>query len=142
MLRVCVLSHFSHVRFFAIPWTVARQAPLSMGCSRQEYWGGLPCPPPGDLPDPGIEPASPASPTSQADSLPLSRLQYNAAHAGGSCAVCTETESELFGTNGINSLLCRLLEAGHFLAQTHAWWLCSHRQPLLIEAAFDTHTGP
>ena len=41
------------------PMTVARQAPLSMGFSRQEYWSGLPCPPPGDLPDPGIEPASP-----------------------------------------------------------------------------------
>ena len=40
------------------PWTVARQAPLSMGFSRQEYWSGLPCPPPGDLPDLGIEPAS------------------------------------------------------------------------------------
>ena len=43
-------------------WTVARQAPLSMGFSRQEYWSGLPCPPPGDLPDSGIEPASLMSP--------------------------------------------------------------------------------
>ena len=42
------------------PWTVPHQAPLSMGFSRQEYWSGLPCPPPGDLPDPGIKPASPA----------------------------------------------------------------------------------
>ena len=41
------------------PWTVAHQVPLSMGFSRQEYWSGLPSPPPGDLPDPGIEPASP-----------------------------------------------------------------------------------
>ena len=56
----------------ATPWTVARQAPLSMGFSRQEYWSGLPCPPPGDLPHPGIQPASPASPASQVDSLPLS----------------------------------------------------------------------
>ena len=39
------------------PWTVARQAPLSMGFSRQEYWSGVPCPPPGDLPNPGIKPA-------------------------------------------------------------------------------------
>ena len=52
----CVLSHFSHVRLFATLWTVARQAPLSMGFSRQEYWSGLPCPPPGDLPYPGIKP--------------------------------------------------------------------------------------
>ena len=42
----------------AIPWTVARQAPLSMGFPRQEYWSGLPFPPPGDLPDPGIESTS------------------------------------------------------------------------------------
>ena len=50
----------------ATPWTVARQAPLSMGFPRQEYWSGLSCPPPGDLPNPGIEPLSPAL---QADSL-------------------------------------------------------------------------
>ena len=50
-----------HVQPFATPWTVARQAPLSMGFSRQEYWSGLPCPPPGDLPDPGIKPESLAS---------------------------------------------------------------------------------
>ena len=49
------------------PWTVARQAPLFMGCSRQEYWSGLPCPHPGDLPGPGVKPASTAS---QADSEP------------------------------------------------------------------------
>jgi len=45
---------------FATPWTVALQAPLSMGFPRQEYWSGLPFPPPEDLPDPGIGPASPA----------------------------------------------------------------------------------
>ena len=49
------------------PWTVACQAPLSMGFSRQEYWSGLPFPSPGDLPNPGIEPGSPAL---QADSFP------------------------------------------------------------------------
>ena len=53
-----VLSRSSHVRLCVAVWTVARQAPLSMGFSRQEYWSGLPCPPPGDLPDPGIEPTS------------------------------------------------------------------------------------
>ena len=46
-------------RLFETPWTVARQAPLSMGFSRQEPWSGLPGPPPGDLPHPGIEPRSP-----------------------------------------------------------------------------------
>ena len=58
---VCVLSCFSHVQLFATLWTIARQVPLSMGFSRQEYWSGLPCPPPGDLPNPGIEPESPMS---------------------------------------------------------------------------------
>ena len=48
---MCVLSRFSHVLFFATPWTVARQAALSVGFSRQKYWSGLPCPPPGELPD-------------------------------------------------------------------------------------------
>ena len=48
----------SHVRLFTALWTVACQAPLSMGFSQQEYWSGLPCPPPGDLPNPGIKPAS------------------------------------------------------------------------------------
>ena len=56
----------SCVRLFATPWTVAHQAPPSMGFSRQEYWSGLPFSSPGDLPDPGIEPRSPAI---QADAL-------------------------------------------------------------------------
>ena len=59
----CVLSHFSRVWLFATLWTVAHQASLTMGFSRQEYWSGLPCPPPGDLPNPGIEPMSLKSPT-------------------------------------------------------------------------------
>ena len=50
----------SRVPLFATLWTVAYQAPQSMGFSRQEYWSGLPCPSPGDLPDPGIEPGNPA----------------------------------------------------------------------------------
>ena len=63
---VCVCISRSVVSDSAIPFTVARQAPLSMAFSRQEYWSRLPCPSPGDLPDPGIEPRSPAL---QADSL-------------------------------------------------------------------------
>ena len=55
---VCILSHFSCVPLLVTLWTVARQAPLSMGFSRQEYWSGLPCPPPGALPDPGITPCT------------------------------------------------------------------------------------
>ena len=59
---VCMLNHFSCVRLFVTLWTVACQASLSIGFSRQEYWNGLPCPPPGDLPDPGIKPTSLMSP--------------------------------------------------------------------------------
>ena len=69
---VYILSHISRVQLFVTLWTVAHQAPLSMGFSRQEYWSGLPFPPPGDLPDPGIEPTLPVAPALQADSLPLS----------------------------------------------------------------------
>ena len=61
----------SHVQLFETPQPVAHQALLSTGFPRQEYWGGLPFPSPGDLPDPGIEPAFPAW---QSDSLPLSHL--------------------------------------------------------------------
>ena len=60
IIFVCMLSHFSHVQLFATLWTVARQTPLSMGFSWQEYQSGLTCPPPEDLPDPGIKPMSPA----------------------------------------------------------------------------------
>ena len=58
--HLVVVQSLSLVWLFATPWTIAHQAPLSMGFSRQEYWSGLPCPSPGDLPDPGINPSSPA----------------------------------------------------------------------------------
>ena len=64
-MDVCVKS-LSHLQIFATPWTVAHQAPLSMGYSRQKYWSGLPFPSPGDLPNPGIKPRSHAL---QADTL-------------------------------------------------------------------------
>ena len=63
-----MLSSFSCVRLCVTPWTVAHQAPLSIGFSKQEYSSGLPCPPPGDLPNPGVELMSP---TLQVNSLLL-----------------------------------------------------------------------
>ena len=66
-MRASTLSHFSLVPLFVTLWTAARQAPLSVGFSRQENWSGLPRPSPGDLPDPGIKPRSLALHT---DSLP------------------------------------------------------------------------
>ena len=65
-------SCFSRVQLFVTLWTVACQAPLSMGFPRQEYWSGLPCSPPEDLLDPGVETVSPASPSFWVDSLLLS----------------------------------------------------------------------
>ena len=64
---VCARSHVSRVWLFVTLWTVAHQASKSMEFSKQEYWSGLPCPTPGDVPEPGIEPMSPAAPALQAD---------------------------------------------------------------------------
>ena len=66
-----VLSHFIHVRLCATLWAVACQVPLSMGFSRQEYWSGLPCPPPGDLPNLGLNPSLLYLLHWQAGSLPV-----------------------------------------------------------------------
>ena len=76
-MRLCTRAKsLQSCQLFATLWTVARQAPLSMGFSRQEYWRGLLCPPPRDLPDPEIEPMPPTAPALQADSLPLSHLSF------------------------------------------------------------------
>ena len=69
IVRACCL--FNRVQFFTTLWTVARQAPLSVGFSRQEYWSRLPCPPPGGLPNPGIKPMPLASLALAGSSLPL-----------------------------------------------------------------------
>ena len=80
-LGMCVLSCFSHVWLFATLWTITCQAPLFMGFSIQEYWSVLPCPSPGDLPNPGIEPASLMSPGMAGGSLPLaSPIFYHSSH--------------------------------------------------------------
>ena len=69
---VCVCVSLSHVQLFATPWMIACQAPLSLGFSRQEYWSGWSCPAPQDLPNPGIEPRSPA--LQETDALPSDLL--------------------------------------------------------------------
>ena len=77
------MKSLSHVQLFATPWTVAHQAPPSMGFSRQEYWSGLPFPSPGDLPDPWIKPRSPALQADTLNSEPpgkLSKLPYDPAY--------------------------------------------------------------
>ena len=76
---MCMLSCFSHVQLFATLWTIACQAPLSMGFSRQEDWSGLPCPPLGDLPDPGIKSTSLTSPA-LAGGFFTTRVTWEAVH--------------------------------------------------------------
>ena len=73
---MCVraVCSFSHVQLFATPWTVAHKALLFMRFPRQEYWSGLPCPPPGELPNPGIEPTFPAASALQMGSLLLASM--------------------------------------------------------------------
>ena len=73
-MHACVVSGFSHARLFVTLWTVAHKVPLSVGFSRQEYWSGLPCPPPGDLLHSESKPSSPASSALQADFLPTEPL--------------------------------------------------------------------
>ena len=70
------MKSLSRVRLFATPWTVAYQAPPSVGFSRQEYWSGLPFPSPGDLPSPGIEPGSPALQVDALSSEPPGKSEY------------------------------------------------------------------
>ena len=67
---MCVLRCVSHVRFFATLWSISHQAPLTMRFSRQEYWCGMPCPPPGDHPNPGIKPVFLMSSALAGGSLP------------------------------------------------------------------------
>ena len=81
-LKVKVKS-LSRVRLFVTPWTVAYQAPPSMGFSRQEYWSGLPFPSPGDLPDPGIKPRSPAFQADTLTSEPPGKQVFSPLHYGG-----------------------------------------------------------
>ena len=90
--RFAVVQLLSHVQLFVTPWTIAYQASLFMGFSRQEYWSGLPFPSSGDLPDSGIEPGCPAL---QADDLPTelcgrSMLEGSEAQKeGGACCIAS-----------------------------------------------------
>ena len=96
------VKSLSRVWFFVTPWTVAYQAPPSMGFSRQEYWSGLPFPSPGDLPDPGIEPGSPAL---QADAL-TSEPPGKPCHA-------SKVSLKVIPQRWLVPLLC---------TSTHSWW--------------------
>ena len=90
--HVGMLNRFSRVRLFVTPRTVARQAPLSMGFSSQECWSGVPFPSPGDLPDPGLEPGSPALQTDSLSTKPLGKPSNHQSVAFCATA-CAETAS-------------------------------------------------
>ena len=94
------MKSLSHVRLFATPWTVAHQASPSMGFSRQEYWSGLPFPSPGDLPDPGIEPGSPALEADTLTSEPPGKPQTHKGLSQRFSKIMQKTE---------NSRICILL---------------------------------
>ena len=100
----CVLSRFSHIRLFATVWTAARQVLLSVEFSRQEYWSGLLCPPPGDLPDPGIEPTSLMSPALAGGFFTLVPLKKPLSHQGS--PLMLPTPSVLFMGQEVLSTLC------------------------------------
>ena len=126
---VCVLSH---LQLFTAPWTVAHQAPLSLQFSRQEYWSGLPFPPPRDLPDPGIKPTSPTAPalagmsfTTESHGKPLgaggSDCKESAGNAGdpGSIPGLRKYPGEGNGYPLQYSFLENSMDRG-------TWWITSH----------------
>ena len=95
------MKSLSHVQLFVTPWTIAHQAPVSMGFSRQEYWSGLPFPSLGYLPDPGIKTGSP---TLQADALPSEPPGKSILHSQGGEAI-NKTLAFVRNTIGLSSLL-------------------------------------
>ena len=106
------VKSLSPVQLFATPWTIAYQAPPSMGFSRQEYWSGLPFPPPGDLLEPGIEPGSPAL---QVDALP--------SEPPGNPDL-TEKQHEIQGLRGYRRVISSALAGG-------AYWSLGHPSRIL-----------
>ena len=111
------------VWLFATPWTAARQAPLSMEFSRQEHWGGLPFPTPGDLPGPGIEPTTPALAGGFFTTVPPGRPQENPWRALKGHRASLLFSNQLFTSLLCSSWVCHLEEAGEkwiLLAASHA----------------------
>ena len=108
---VCVLSHFSHVQLCVTPQTAAHQALPSLGFSRQEHWSGLPFPSTGDLPDPGIEPRSPAL---QADSCVYIEWTFHLTYT----AIKRKSKNQLLIVS-LNFFLCLITMAPH--SSTLAW---------------------
>ena len=113
------LGRFSHVRLFVTLWNIVLQAPLSIGFSRQEYWRGFPCPPPGNLPNPGIKPTSLTSPALAGMFLTTST------------ACCSVAQPCPALCNPMDCLTQDFPVLHHFpeLAQTHGYWVSDAIQP-------------
>ena len=110
---LCMLRSISHVQLFKTLRMVARQAPLSWGFSRQEYWSGLPFPSPGDLPDPGIEPGSPAW---WADSLPTAMRESLLPNLFGFFP-CPTSQTKVFGPRQIEVVIINTFSSSWFRRQ-------------------------
>ena len=115
-MHACVLRCFSHARLFVTLRTIACQAPLSMGFSRQEYWSGLPCPPPGDLPDSRIKPKSCVSPALAGRFFSTSATWE---------ALSLSTTSDLFWGRGLTEVLLSAPSLAPLSNQLHLV-SCSH----------------
>ena len=111
------VKSLSSVRLFETPWTVAHQAPPSMGFSRQEYWSGLPFPSPGDLTNPGIKPRSPAL---QADALTRSCLADERHRV---CVTCHKVSPKCVRSErGVHGRMFTVLSAPHLQrGRTYPW---------------------
>ena len=121
-----MLNRFSRVRLFVTPWTAAHQAPPSMGFFWQEYWSGLPCPPPRDLPDPGIKPTSPEAPALQVKFLPVSHWE---------APICSNST---LMNHSIPFILSYLLSPFHYFLWYHLNEFSS-KQVLLLETILLTY---
>ena len=117
-----MLSRFSCVRLFETPWTVANQVPLFMGFSRQEYWSGLPCPPPVDLPDPGIKPTFLMSPALAGRFFTTTATCE--AHINTDSLIKVKNHGQMFSFSPVQSLSCVQLFATP--------WTAAHQASLSI----------
>ena len=133
-MRVCTLSHFSHVWLFAALWTVAYEAPLSMGFSRQGCWSGLPFPSPGDLSDPGIESRSPALQADCLPSEPPGKLYYR----------WTGIKTQWSGWTQINIMNSSILIVLFWIvAACQHWWIqtCLHSHSVIFNQNSKSQTA-
>ena len=141
------VKSLSRVRLFAIPWTVVYQAPLSMGFSRQEYWSGVPLPSPGDLPDPGIEPRSPALQADICFTLWATREYYNSMKPSFYKAFLDFSRQGYFSTLSVLHILYKAKVSSHltirtFICVSDPWTVHPQEQGCLFYLCILCHLLP